>query len=203
MSSKDVVRVTPSNEIIFNYALFGTSTSIIELENITNQVVGFKIKTTAPRKYLVRPSNGTIRAGGSEPVQIILQPLSSDPEKGECKDRFLVQAAVVPSEDVLAKDFWTNLDKSQIQDKRLNVILRSDRDAQNRNENRDDISKAEPAAEPSSSYVPSPNSGVVTAAPAPTSSKKKRSQTKEIDYSFMLVMAVITFFLGRYSVEYF
>ena len=35
--------------------------------------MAFKVKTTSPKKYCVRPSSGVVEAGGSKEVQVIMQ----------------------------------------------------------------------------------------------------------------------------------
>lgn len=68
-----------------------------------------QVKTTQPRRYLVRPNQGLIAPGGSETVQILLvekdknQLLVSYQSLGaaaleHCKDKFLVQSVAVTKE---------------------------------------------------------------------------------------------------------
>lgn len=119
----NLLKITPEKTIEFHVLLSTTSTCRLQLENTSDEFVAFKIKTTAPKNYLVRPSNGTIPRGGSIDVQIILQPMQSEPP-AQCNDRFLVQATAVKSDGPLPRDYWTKLDKAQVQDHRLNVSLK-------------------------------------------------------------------------------
>jgi vesicle-associated membrane protein-associated protein A len=87
-----------------------------------------QVKTTQPRRYLVRPNQGLISPGGSEQVQIILVEkdkqalLQSYDSLGQtaldhCKDKFLVQSCGVESDfeteymDACAKDPTLGYDK--------------------------------------------------------------------------------------------
>lgn len=61
--------------------------------------VAFKVKTTSPKKYCVRPSSGFVEAGTSRVVEVILQAQKEmPPNLTECRDKFLVQCVKVLSD---------------------------------------------------------------------------------------------------------
>ena len=64
-------------------------TAALTLRNPSpDTVVAFKVKTTAPRQYCVRPNSGNVRAGDQVTVQVQLQPLKEEPPVGfKCKDK--------------------------------------------------------------------------------------------------------------------
>lgn len=75
----------------------------------TNEPLAFKVKTTQPRRYLVRPNQGVITSGSSETIALIL--VEKDKESllrsyeslgqsalDHSKDKFLVQSCVVTSQ---------------------------------------------------------------------------------------------------------
>ncbi|CAL1157354.1 unnamed protein product [Cladocopium goreaui] len=88
------------------------------LSNKTSGYVAFKVKTTAPRSYLVRPSAATLGPHCKEEVTIILQP----PGEGQ-NHRFLVQAVQVTSSQAVSREQWSEFKKEQIEEQRLNVVL--------------------------------------------------------------------------------
>ena len=45
----------------------------LTLNNPTGERVAFKVKTTSPKKYCVRPSSGVVEPGSSKEVQVIMQ----------------------------------------------------------------------------------------------------------------------------------
>ena len=45
----------------------------LTLQNPTGERVAFKVKTTSPKKYCVRPSSGIVEPGSSKEVQVIMQ----------------------------------------------------------------------------------------------------------------------------------
>jgi len=68
----------------------------VQITNVTSKRVAFKVKTTSPKKYCVRPSHGFIEANSVKEVQVILQAQREAPSSFQkCKDKFLIQAAVV------------------------------------------------------------------------------------------------------------
>ncbi|KAJ3034467.1 phosphatidylinositol-binding protein scs2 [Rhizophlyctis rosea] len=85
----------------------------------TKAVLHFKVKTTSPNLYCVRPNSGLLAPNTSAKVDIILQALAEDPPS---KDKFLVQAIKV-SRDMLklpedkyrdrVSDLWTQAELVQ------------------------------------------------------------------------------------------
>ena len=71
--------------------------------NDTNQ----QVKTTTPKKYVVRPSSGAVDPGMTASVQVIMQAQKEFPaDMGACRDKFLVQAlALAPGEDLGPETF--------------------------------------------------------------------------------------------------
>lgn len=99
----------------------GQPTRILKLNNVSNGCVAFKVKTTAPKSYLVRPSAGTIKPGDNMEVQIILQPGTE--KDSTSSHRFLVQAVVAPDGEAVSRDAWSEFPKDKIQEARLNVVV--------------------------------------------------------------------------------
>lgn len=61
-----------------------------------NVYPAFKVKTTAPKLYCVRPNSGRIRPGQSLEVAVLLQPMKTDPPSDfKCRDKFLVQGVKI------------------------------------------------------------------------------------------------------------
>lgn len=65
-------------------------TQIVHLQNDADTPLAFKVKTTAPRIYCVRPNSGVLQPGATENIAIIFQGLTEEPQLGsKCKDKFL------------------------------------------------------------------------------------------------------------------
>jgi DNA-directed RNA polymerase I, II, and III subunit RPABC2 len=95
---------------------------ILKLTNTSSDIIAFKVKTTAPKSYLVRPSAGVLRQKETQDVQIILQPTGTDGGAAN-NHRFLVQAVSVSNDNALSREDWSSYPKESIQECRLSVVL--------------------------------------------------------------------------------
>lgn len=100
--SNTLLRVYPS-DLKMPFELKKQSSGRLELVNKTDQRVAFKVKTTNPRKYAVRPASGFVPPMGSCGITITMQAPKEIPADYQCKDKFLVQSTVV-EERALPKD---------------------------------------------------------------------------------------------------
>ena len=89
----------------------------LRIHNPNPSPIAFKVKTTAPKQYCVRPNSGRVEAGESVEVQgglhhlhqslaeltltpVVLQALATEPPPhAKCKDKFLVQSAFISPDD--------------------------------------------------------------------------------------------------------
>lgn len=93
--SSDLLQVTPQ-ELKFRFELRKQIPSSLSLYNPTNRYVAFKVKTTSPKKYCVRPNTGMVAPGNTTEVTVIMQQQKeTPPDLAACKDKFLVQSVVV------------------------------------------------------------------------------------------------------------
>ncbi|KAI7868086.1 PapD-like protein [Spinellus fusiger] len=92
------VVIEPISQLTFQRPLTETSKEILYVRNPGTEPVSFKVKTTAPRQYCVRPNAGRIEPDAQVEVQVILQPFKEEPPLDyKCRDKFLVQTAVIKS----------------------------------------------------------------------------------------------------------
>eukprot|EP00518_Triparma_eleuthera_P001894 CAMPEP_0182454236 /NCGR_PEP_ID=MMETSP1319-20130603/962_1 /TAXON_ID=172717 /ORGANISM="Bolidomonas pacifica, Strain RCC208" /LENGTH=284 /DNA_ID=CAMNT_0024652235 /DNA_START=213 /DNA_END=1063 /DNA_ORIENTATION=+ len=99
--------LNPDKQIGFTLSHSEEATkSILTLTNTTDQHFAFKVKTTQPRRYLVRPNQGLVKPDETEEVTIILvdkdkQMLLTDFSQigtsalSSSKDKFLIQSCKV------------------------------------------------------------------------------------------------------------
>lgn len=83
--------MTPNDKISFKPPFDSVSESGLKLFNPSDKFVAFKIKTTAPQRYCVRPNAGTVPPGGDAEIKVMLQPGQTDE-----KHKFMVQSVYVP-----------------------------------------------------------------------------------------------------------
>lgn len=78
-------------------------TEYFHLSNPTDKPIAFKVKTTAPKRYCVRPNNGIIVPGKSVSVAVMLQPLGEGANASAAileknKHKFMIQSVFASSE---------------------------------------------------------------------------------------------------------
>lgn len=106
------VKIVPDT-LEFKTPLTSESTDYIEINNESDEAVAFKVKTTAPKLYCVRPTAGKINAGESTKIEIIFLGLAEEPEKdSKCKDKFLVLTLPAPYDldGKSVSELWTSLE---------------------------------------------------------------------------------------------
>eukprot|EP00924_Labyrinthula_sp_SR-Ha-C_P008479 maker-scaffold_32-snap-gene-1.34-mRNA-1 protein AED:0.00 eAED:0.00 QI:107/1/1/1/1/1/4/58/255 len=103
-------------------------TTVIKLQNSVDKTYAFKIKTTEPKKYLVRPNQEVLRPEQHLEVKISMLPneakvmketLEEDPEKlGKYGDKFLIQCLTLNEEELKKLE-----DKKNDEEKLTDLIL--------------------------------------------------------------------------------
>lgn len=109
-----------------------TSTAFITIHNQTNEIKVFKIKTTAPKLYCVRPNAAIIQPGESMKISVIFLGLPQEPmEDYKCKDKFLVIVLPAPykiDSSHTVSEIWNDLEnefKSQAIQKKIKIVYNS------------------------------------------------------------------------------
>ncbi|KAJ6963083.1 hypothetical protein NC652_001648 [Populus alba x Populus x berolinensis] len=98
----------------------------LKVVNNTEHHVAFKVKTTSPKKYFVRPNTGVIQPWDSFVIKVTLQAQREYPLDMQCKDKFLLQSTIVlppANVDELPPDtFNKDSDGKVIQEMKLRVV---------------------------------------------------------------------------------
>ncbi|KAL3649448.1 hypothetical protein CASFOL_005851 [Castilleja foliolosa] len=124
MSIGDFLSIHPS-ELKFPFELKKQSTCCFQLANKTDQYVAFKVKTTNPKKYCVRPNAGIVLPNSVCSVTVTMQAPKESPTDMQCRDKFLVQSVIAPNgatnKDV-TQDMFNREDGKVVDEFRLRVI---------------------------------------------------------------------------------
>ncbi|KIZ02783.1 hypothetical protein MNEG_5176 [Monoraphidium neglectum] len=92
-------------ELRFRFQINKQLPASISIHNPTGDRLAFKVKTTTPKKYVVRPSAGVVEPRTSANVQVIMQAQKEYPaDMAHCKDKFLVQTEVLPAGEEIGPD---------------------------------------------------------------------------------------------------
>lgn len=122
-----IVEIQP-RELKFIIEVKKQSSCIVHLANVTNQFVAFKVKTTSPKKYCVRPNVGIIKPKSTYDFSVTMQAQKSAQAEMQCKDKFLVQSTVVPygtTEEEITPTMFSKDNGTYIEETKLRVILTS------------------------------------------------------------------------------
>lgn len=121
-----VLIVEPEGELRFRGPFTEAPiTSYIKIINPTSHKVYFKIKTTAPKKYCVRPNSGALKPMEVTEIAVCLQPYDFDPAEKN-KHKFMVQSLIAPDNDVddyLNSDVWKDTKPEQLMESKLKCIF--------------------------------------------------------------------------------
>ncbi|PRW50828.1 Vesicle-associated 1-2 [Chlorella sorokiniana] len=125
MAAENFLVVGPT-ELKFRFELRKNVPCTLTLQNPTGERVAFKVKTTSPKKYCVRPSSGIVEPGSSKEVQVIMQAQREyPPSLADCKDKFLVQCVKLGSSDAkeVTPDMFDATKQRDIRQTKLRVVL--------------------------------------------------------------------------------
>lgn len=121
----DILEVQPQ-ELKFLFELKKQSTCSIQMINKTDHHVAFKVKTTNPKRYCVRPNTGVIDPKSACEFSVTMQAPKVAPPDMICRDKFLVQSTYVPEgteEEDVTSNMFVRDDGKVVDEKRLKVIL--------------------------------------------------------------------------------
>lgn len=83
-------------ELKFTFELRRQASCSMQLSNKTDKYVAFKVKTTNPKKYCVRPNTGVVPPRATCGFTVTMQAPKEAPPDMQCRDKFLIQSIVAP-----------------------------------------------------------------------------------------------------------
>ncbi|AES87421.2 VAMP-associated protein [Medicago truncatula] len=81
-------------ELHFPLELKKNISCCLQLSNKSDNYLAFKVKTTIPEKYCVRPNIGVLLPMSTCDIIVTMQALEEAPPDMQCKDKFLLQSIV-------------------------------------------------------------------------------------------------------------
>ncbi|XP_074033029.1 motile sperm domain-containing protein 2 [Leptinotarsa decemlineata] len=121
------LKVTPSSIITFTKE-GNELVSSMELQNVDSSIhISYKLKTTSPEKFRVKPSTGLLAPGESNTVTVTLFP--GFQLGGLSKDKFLVMSTTLEPDEIGNVDsveIWKNSSGRKINQHRLKCIQSGD-----------------------------------------------------------------------------
>lgn len=109
-------------ELKFPFELKKQISSSLRLVNSTDNYVAFKVKTTSPKKYCVRPNTGIVQPHSSAEVTVTMQAQREAPPDMQCKDKFLVQSVIASSSKDVSQEMFNKEEGKDVHEAKLKVV---------------------------------------------------------------------------------
>ncbi|XP_030630383.1 vesicle-associated membrane protein-associated protein A-like [Chanos chanos] len=168
---EQVLILDPPNDLRFKGPFTDVVTATLKLKNPSDRRVCFKVKTTAPRRYCVRPNSGVIDAGASVTISVMLQPFDYDPNE-KSKHKFMVQTMYAPPTITDTEAMWKDAKPDELMDSKLRCVF--ELPSENDKVNDMDVSNSKAALMLNSSKQDGP------AVPKPTSLATDDTEMKKL-----------------------
>ncbi|BBN04409.1 hypothetical protein MPTK1_3g04340 [Marchantia polymorpha subsp. ruderalis] len=121
---RELLSIQPG-ELKFPFELKKQISCSLRLVNATDNFVAFKVKTTSPKKYCVRPNTGLVLPQSSSDVTVTMQAQREAPPDMQCKDKFLVQSVCAPvgtSAKDVSQELFSKESGKEIHEAKLRVL---------------------------------------------------------------------------------
>ncbi|XP_058082273.1 vesicle-associated protein 2-2-like isoform X1 [Magnolia sinica] len=121
----ELLEIQPK-ELKFVFELKKQCHCSVQLVNNSDEYVAFKVKTTSPKKYSVRPNTGIVLPKSTCDFTVTMQAQQAAPPDIQCRDKFLIQSMVVPfgtTVEDITSSLFTKENGRYIEENKLKVIL--------------------------------------------------------------------------------
>uniref|UniRef100_A0A6Q2X2X1 Vesicle-associated membrane protein-associated protein A n=1 Tax=Esox lucius TaxID=8010 RepID=A0A6Q2X2X1_ESOLU len=119
---EQILVLDPPADLRFKGPFTDVVTTNLKLKNPSDRRVCFKVKTTAPRRYCVRPNSGIIDAGSTVTISVMLQPFDYDPNE-KSKHKFMVQSIFAPPNVAEMDAMWKDAKPDDLMDSKLRCVF--------------------------------------------------------------------------------
>ncbi|KAI9557435.1 hypothetical protein GHT06_017263 [Daphnia sinensis] len=147
-----ILKIEPENELRFRGPFKEPVSVVMKLSNNVEKKVCFKVKTTAPKRYCVKPTTGVIGPKESVTILVTLQPFDPNDPNEKGKHKFQVLSVLAPEGEFNIETLWKET-SLEINDWKLKCVL----------ETPDEAGTAAAAA-----VAAAPSAAVTNSASAPT-----------------------------------
>ncbi|XP_057810424.1 vesicle-associated protein 1-2-like [Salvia miltiorrhiza] len=100
--SEKLLNIEP-RELSFRFELMVKASCTIRLSSNSSRHVAFKVMTTSPQKYFVKPNLGILSPGSTCDVEVIMRAPEEIPPNMECRDKFLIKSVVAGPDDTVVR----------------------------------------------------------------------------------------------------
>jgi len=126
-SADAILRLVPNEEVVFSASPAGDLVAKVQVESLSHKITAYKIKTTSPEKYRVRPSSGILAPGGTSLIEIHVAASSVAHAASLVRDKFLITVIYLEKEDLNHQQLQDALKTSKPEGQyRLRCVLAAD-----------------------------------------------------------------------------
>lgn len=113
--------ISPSDIVLFDDVPRKTSVCYVTFKNVTSRRVAFKIRTTSPKSYNVKPNNGVIMPNEEKKIEFFMQPVEEVPSSKKQQDKFMIMAIDINQDFDVSRlaEVWKDLPENQVQQVKL------------------------------------------------------------------------------------
>ncbi|KAH8402841.1 hypothetical protein KR222_002657 [Zaprionus bogoriensis] len=117
-----MLQVEPADELVLEGPFNRPVCKKLKVYNPSKHTrVAFKLKTTTPRLFFVRPNVGLVKPGGKVEIDIFVHPIHH--ESNSQRHKFLMQAAEANETVEDLQEFWKTMNPALIWDTKIKVKL--------------------------------------------------------------------------------
>ncbi|KAE8696838.1 Vesicle-associated protein 1-4 [Hibiscus syriacus] len=121
MSTGELLSIEPQ-ELQFPFELRTQISCSLNLSNKTDNYVAFKVKTTNPKKYCVRPNTGVLLPRSTVNITVTMQAQKEAPPDMQCKDKFLLQSVVASPGADFTPEMFNKESEHHVEKCKLRVV---------------------------------------------------------------------------------
>ncbi|ONK63419.1 uncharacterized protein A4U43_C07F14960 [Asparagus officinalis] len=121
----ELLEIQP-RELKFTFELKKQSSCTVHLVNKSNEYVAFKVKTTSPKRYCVRPNTGIVLPRSTCDFTVTMQASRTAPPDMQLKDKFLIQSTIAPygsADEDIVPSMFSKENGRYIDESKLRVVL--------------------------------------------------------------------------------
>ncbi|KAM4604617.1 vesicle-associated membrane protein-associated protein A-like [Polymixia lowei] len=161
---EQVLILDPPSDLRFKGPFTDVVTTNLKLKNPSDRRVCFKVKTTAPRRYCVRPNSGIIDAGATVTISVMLQPFDYDPNE-KSKHKFMVLTIFAPPNVSDMDSMWKDVKPDDLMDSKLRCVF----ELPSENDKVNDVEATKAAPVMNSAKADGPSAAMAAAKPVSAS----------------------------------
>ena len=124
MEKKQVLVIEPQNELTFAVRPSSSTGSVvtnIKLRNPSQRRLCFKIKTTSPKRFTVKPNSGVLEP--SDGVQIVVRLWQPSKTDQTTKHQFMVQSTFAPEGEINQDTIWSEIHQNDVMASKLRCVF--------------------------------------------------------------------------------